>query len=211
MMRRQMEGFTLVEVLVSLVVLSVGLLGIAALYVESLKAGRTSLNRITAITLAADMADRIRANRDAGVAYAGVGPGADNDCVNGVAACTAAELAAEPGGFDRTWGEVRPVSIRHPLGGLPVLGDYLNMSTAPLPGWAGTVRAQTATYGASMRMVVSPGREESGLLHMPTGQSGHFMSPHYSDQHDAWVKGLPVPLLAGEPVDTLRLVPVSYE
>lgn len=95
MMRRRVEGFTLVEILVSLVVLSVGLLGIAALYVESLKAGRTSLNRITAITLAADMADRIRANRDAGVAYAGAGPGADNGCVNGVAACTAAELAAD--------------------------------------------------------------------------------------------------------------------
>ena len=94
-MRRQMAAFTLVEILVSLVVLSVGLLGIAALYVESLKAGRTSLNRVTAVTLAGDMADRIRANPGAGPAYAGAGPGADNDCVNGAGACTAAELAAD--------------------------------------------------------------------------------------------------------------------
>jgi penicillin amidase len=58
-----------------------------------------------------------------------------------------------------------------------------------------------------MRMVVSPGKEELGLLHMPTGQSGHFMSPHYADQQEAWVRGLPTALLAGEPVAVLRLVP----
>ncbi|MCZ6727660.1 MAG: penicillin acylase family protein, partial [Acidobacteria bacterium] len=98
----------------------------------------------------------------------------------------AIELAALPGGLERTWGEARPVTVRHSLGRLPLLGRYLNMESLPLPGWAGTVRAQTASYGASMRMVVSPGREETGLLHMPTGQSGHFMSPHYADQHHAW-------------------------
>lgn len=94
-MHRRMAAFTLVEMLVSLVVLSVGLLGIAGLYVESLKAGRTSLNRVTAVTLAADMADRIRSNPNAGAAYAGAGPGADNDCVNGGGACTAPQLAAD--------------------------------------------------------------------------------------------------------------------
>jgi type IV pilus assembly protein PilV len=94
-MRRWVEGFTLVEVLVSLVVLAVGLLGIAGLYVESLRAGRTSLNRMTAVTLAADMADRIRANTGGGVAYAGNGPGADNGCVNGANACSPEQLAAD--------------------------------------------------------------------------------------------------------------------
>jgi len=89
------KGFTLVEVLVALVVMSVGMLGIAALYLEGLRAGRTALYRTTAITLAADMADRIRANRNAGLAYAGTGPGADGGCVNGPVDCTAAELAAD--------------------------------------------------------------------------------------------------------------------
>ncbi|NNL66587.1 MAG: penicillin acylase family protein [Myxococcales bacterium] len=119
----------------------------------------------------------------------------------------ASDLAAAPRGLDRTWGEARPVTIRHPLGSLPVLGGYLNMPATPLPGWAGTVRAQTASYGASMRLVVSPGKEELGMLHMPAGQSGHFMSPHYADQQDAWVRGLPTPLLAGEAATVLRLVP----
>jgi type IV pilus assembly protein PilV len=56
-------GFTLVEVLVALVVLSIGLLGIAAMYVETLRANRSALVRTQAITLASDIADKIRANR----------------------------------------------------------------------------------------------------------------------------------------------------
>ena len=92
---KRTRGFTLIEVLVALVVLAVGMLGIAALYVESLRAGRTSINRITAVTLASDMADRIRANPNAAVTYAGNGPGADRDCVNGVGTCTAIQLAED--------------------------------------------------------------------------------------------------------------------
>lgn len=89
------RGFTLIEVLVALVVMSVGMLGIAALYLEGLRAARTAIYRTTAVNLAADMADRIRANQLAGNAYAGTGPGADESCVNGNADCTPAELAAD--------------------------------------------------------------------------------------------------------------------
>lgn len=87
------SGFTLVEVLVALVVMSVGMLGIAALYLEGLRAGRTALYRTTAVTLAADMADRIRANSTAGIAYEGTGPGTDSECINGPIDCTAEQLA----------------------------------------------------------------------------------------------------------------------
>jgi type IV pilus assembly protein PilV len=68
-MHRQ-RGVTLVESLVALVVLSVGMLGIAGLYVESLRAGRSALLRTHAIALASDMADRIRANPEAKASYA---------------------------------------------------------------------------------------------------------------------------------------------
>lgn len=60
---KQQRGFSLIEVLVTIVILSTGMLGIAALYVESLKSGHTALARTKAINLAADMADRIRVNR----------------------------------------------------------------------------------------------------------------------------------------------------
>ncbi len=92
-MAARQKGFTLVEVLVALVVMSVGMLGIAALYLEGIRAGRTSLYRTTAVSLASDMADRIRANRNAGLAYAGTGPGADGGCVNGAVNCTPEQLA----------------------------------------------------------------------------------------------------------------------
>jgi len=60
----------MVEVLVALVVLAIGLLGIAALYLNSLQSGRTAIYRTQAITLAADLADRIRMNRTAQAGYA---------------------------------------------------------------------------------------------------------------------------------------------
>ncbi len=91
----RMKGFTLVEVLVALVVLTVGMLGIAALYVEGLRLSRTSIYRMNAVTLAADMADRIRTNWAVPADYAGTGPGADNNCVNTAINCTATQLAQD--------------------------------------------------------------------------------------------------------------------
>jgi type IV pilus assembly protein PilV len=89
------RGFTLVETLVAMVVLSIGMLGIAALGVESLRASRAALVRTEAVTLTTDMADRIRANRDAGAAYAGAAADAANlECEAGGAGCSPAELAA---------------------------------------------------------------------------------------------------------------------
>lgn len=86
------SGFTLIEVLIALIVMSIGMLGIAGLYVHSMQAGRTSLLHHNAVTLAGDVADRIRANPTAAVAYAGAG--ADNNCVGGGINCTPAEMAA---------------------------------------------------------------------------------------------------------------------
>ena len=63
--RRNIRGITMVESLVALVVTSVGMLGIAGLYVTGIKAGRSALLRTQAVNLASDMADRIRANRRA--------------------------------------------------------------------------------------------------------------------------------------------------
>jgi type IV pilus assembly protein PilV len=92
MQRNKRAGFTLIEVLVALVVVSVGMLGIAGLYVHGLQAGRTAMFSHQAVTLAGDVADRIRANPRAGAAYAGAG--ADNSCVAGGVNCNEAEMAA---------------------------------------------------------------------------------------------------------------------
>ena len=86
-------GFSLVEVLIALIVMSVGMLGIAGLYVHSMQAGRTSLFRHHAVNLAGDVADRIRANPSAGAAYAGAGSDAGN-CVGGGSNCAPEQMAA---------------------------------------------------------------------------------------------------------------------
>ena len=93
MIHKNSKGFSLVEVLIALVIMSVGMLGIAGLYVQSLQAGRTSMLRHHAVTLAGDIADRIRANPTAGAAYAAP-TGTDNNCVAMNADCDVAEMAA---------------------------------------------------------------------------------------------------------------------
>jgi type IV pilus assembly protein PilV len=90
---KKSHGFSLVEVLIALIVMSVGMLGIAGLYVQSMQAGRTSMLRHHAVTLAGDIADRIRANPTAGAAYI-ASPGADNNCVGQGIDCSVAEMAA---------------------------------------------------------------------------------------------------------------------
>jgi penicillin amidase len=109
---------------------------------------------------------------------------------------------------DRTWGEANSAEIRHPLAGaIPFFGRYLNMPGDPLPGDVYTPRASTPRTGPSQRMAVSPGRESEGILHIPTGQSGHPLSPHYGDQYRAWLLGEPTPFLPGATVNTLVLAP----
>lgn len=88
---RKQSGFSLVEVLIALVIMSVGMLGIAGLYVHSMQAGRTSMLRHHAVTLVGDVADRIRANPRAGIAYEG--PGLDGSCVSDVVNCDDVAMA----------------------------------------------------------------------------------------------------------------------
>lgn len=60
---RHAAGFSLIEVLISLVILSVGLLGIAAMVATSLKSKDSSYMRTQATALSSAILDRMRANR----------------------------------------------------------------------------------------------------------------------------------------------------
>lgn len=109
---------------------------------------------------------------------------------------------------DRVWSEYNTIVYRHPLSaGLPVIGRWLDMPHAELPGDLFTPRVHWGALAASERMVVSPGREAEGIMHMPTGQSGHPLSPFYANSHAAWVAGEPTPFLPGPAVHTLTLTP----
>jgi type IV pilus assembly protein PilV len=120
---RNQRGVTIVEGLVALVILSVGMLGIASLYVASLKTGRTALIRTHAVNLVNDMLDSIRSNGIAGTAYRTVGrteaPEAVPACATG--ACTREELAEND------------------------LANWLTAVTRDLPAGAGTVTVTPGT------------------------------------------------------------------
>jgi penicillin G amidase len=109
-----------------------------------------------------------------------------------------------------TWGQLNRVKMEHPLGGaLPGLGYILNMPDEPASGCGQCIRVMQDGLGASQRLVVSPGHQHEGILHMPGGQSGHPLSPYYRDQQRYWSHGMPLPFLAGTPVHTLMLAPHS--
>jgi type IV pilus assembly protein PilV len=86
-------GFSLIEALVALIVISVGMIGIAALYGQGLTAGRVALSRTIAVNLASAMAENIRANRLGQASYAGAA--ANNACdPAGGATCPPDQMAA---------------------------------------------------------------------------------------------------------------------
>lgn len=117
--------------------------------------------------------------------------------------------AEESGGLSRSsWGAFNRTRYRHPLSAaLPFIGRWLDMPDRALPGDLYTPRVAWGAIGASERMVVSPGREAEGIMQIPTGQSGHPLSPHYEDSHQAWVEGRPTPFLPGPAVHELTLTP----
>lgn len=89
------RGFTLLEVLIALLVFSLGLLGMAGLLIVSVKTNHSAYLRTQASFLAQSMADRMRANvprvwtNDYNTDY----PSGDSDpCASG-AACSRANMA----------------------------------------------------------------------------------------------------------------------
>lgn len=110
-----------------------------------------------------------------------------------------------------TWGKHNTTKIQHPLSlAVPFLSRWLDMPAQPLAGDSENMpRIQAPAMGASERSAVSPGHESDGYLHMPCGQSGHPMSPHYGDAHAAWAEGQPTPFMPGDTIHKLVVKPAG--
>lgn len=109
----------------------------------------------------------------------------------------------------RSWGERNTAKICHPLSmALPSFAKrLLCMPFDRLDGDTDMPRVAAPDFGASERMVVSPGHEADGILHMPGGQSGNPLSPFWGAGHEDWVHGRPTPFLPGPARYTLKLEP----
>lgn len=90
------RGFTLIEALIALVVLSIGLLGLANLQAIGLRQNNTAYQRSQATLQAYDMADRMRANLTAvSGGYYNNPTGSTHPECSSAAGCTTAQMAEQ--------------------------------------------------------------------------------------------------------------------
>jgi type IV pilus assembly protein PilV len=89
---RRSAGFTLIEVLVAVLVLSIGLLGLASLQATSLRFNNDSSAQTQAAYLASDMADRMRANLSKAADYPGKAAAVNAACYS-AAGCSPDAMA----------------------------------------------------------------------------------------------------------------------
>ena len=143
MNRKYTRGFTLLEVLVTVVIFSVGMLGIAGLQMTGMKQAHNSHLRAVATTQVLDMADRMRANLEGVEAgnydYDQTQPNCPpaTDC--GSSPCTPAQLAE----YDVCeWTAQTAAAL--PGGAARICLDDSPAPAGPTTNWAGS-----ATWGCS--------------------------------------------------------------
>ncbi|MEB6335397.1 penicillin acylase family protein [Serratia rhizosphaerae] len=110
------------------------------------------------------------------------------------------------------WGEMNTVRIEHPIArALPFLRRWLAAPALPQSGDHHVPHVSKPAFGASERLIASPGDEANSTLSLPGGQSGHPLSAWFLDGFDSWYYGTPRALAAGESHHTLQLLPEKEE
>jgi penicillin amidase len=120
-----------------------------------------------------------------------------------------ADLVKQCGQLEHcSWGRRNTLRMQHPLSAaLPFIGSWLDMPSLALAGDMFMPRVQGPQFGASERLVVSPGRESEGYFQMPGGPVDHPLSPFYAKGHGEWARGEPTALLPGPAEFSLTLRP----
>jgi penicillin amidase len=119
------------------------------------------------------------------------------------------------------WGKVHRVTFGHPFGKKWYLRGWFDIGPYGVPGTGRTVfmerfqpgEGYSVVTGPSMRQVVPLGFRSGARSVIPTGASGHFFEPHYSDQTLLWLGGRTHPAwtdresIGANAESRLRLVP----
>jgi penicillin amidase len=111
-------------------------------------------------------------------------------------------LLQQHGGPDKsqwTWEKFHILKHPHPLGAVKVLDSYFSVGPFGAPGGSEVINNMhfdldtTGIFlcdgGPALRKVTDFANVENGTTVSPTGQSGNFLSPHYKDQAEMYVKG----------------------
>lgn len=96
------HGFSLLEVLVALLVLSIGLLGLALLQTTSLRMNTESYSRTQATILAYDIIDRMRVNSAARASYDVTSTAAANSVISSFQSCKSTTCKCDSSECDPT-------------------------------------------------------------------------------------------------------------
>jgi penicillin amidase len=105
---------------------------------------------------------------------------------------------------DWSWGRAHPAHSSHVLGTLPIIGRWFEIDL-PSPGDNQSVNVGgydladdsapfAAITGPGLRAIYDLADPEASLFISSTGQSGHFLSPHYADASEPWVRVAYVPM-----------------
>jgi type IV pilus assembly protein PilV len=151
--RNRQHGFSLIELLISLVIFTVGMMSIAGLQMVAKKSNYESLQRTTASHVAYAMLEEMRTNGEGIETYLAapdLGGGAfgdapSSDCSNPAAPCTGAQKASHDLWF---WEQVldgaQEMSADGATGGILTPTLCIN---GPVGGAAGTYEVAVAWYG----------------------------------------------------------------
>ncbi|MCK4836708.1 MAG: penicillin acylase family protein [Candidatus Aminicenantes bacterium] len=101
----------------------------------------------------------------------------------------------ESGNHDLSWEKSHILRLQHPLGSIPVIKGFLNRGPYFMPGGRGCILTASfkratnfhITQMSTFRMIMDFSNFSNSLFINATGQSGHFMSPHYDDQIDLFI------------------------
>ena len=102
------------------------------------------------------------------------------------------------GGAGRAWDQVHAARFEHPLGSAAFpLAWFFNRGPVPVTGDGTTVmriswnrlRPFAAWEYPSWRQILHAGQWDESRVSLPSGQSGHPLSPHYFDQNEIWREG----------------------
>lgn len=106
-MRRSSGGFSMIEVLIALVILGIGLLGLALLQTMNLRYTKSAQQRTQAINLASELLDTMRANRSEAAAYLAIDQASFGAATAPVGGCVAYDALTSANNIARWKCEVR--------------------------------------------------------------------------------------------------------
>ena len=106
------------------------------------------------------------------------------------------------------WGNVNALAVKHPFSSsLGRFSQLVDMKVVEGFGDSYLPAVHSNSFGASQRLIVKPGDEENGILTIPGGQSGHFLSPFYRTGFDEYADQANTPLLPSAQKHTIKFTP----